>query len=467
MPKLKLTETVLRDGQQSLAGARMTTEEMLPILPTLDRVGYHSAEVFGGATFDTCLRHLNEDPWHRLRTIRSNMPHTKLQMVMRGQSLVGYRNYPDDIVQYFVQKSVAGGIDILRIYDPLNDPRNVEVAITAAKREGAHVQGALCYTTSPVHSTETHLAYAERLLSLGADSICIKDMAGLLRPYEAYQLIKALHASHPTLSIHLHTHDTSGMAAMTVLKAVEVGVDVVDTALSPFSMGTSLPSTESVASAFTNTPYVPEVDMHALSQATEYFSALRERYIKDGRLPRALLKVDTSVLQHQIPGGMYSHMLAQICDFHGEDVLRRVKEEISLVRADAGYVPLVTPIVQIIGTQALQNVLCGERYKTVTDEFKALISGGWGKTPAPIDEAFLAAILGEDAKLMTARPAESLAPEVEYFRSTVAPYAEQEEDLLTLALFDKVAVKFFEWRNSQRYKLDRRAARKTATHPVG
>lgn len=467
MPKLKLTETVLRDGQQSLAGARMTTEEMLPILPTLDRVGYHSAEVFGGATFDTCIRHLNEDPWHRLRSIRSNMPHTKLQMVMRGQSLVGYRNYPDDIVQYFVQKAVSGGIDILRIYDPMNDARNTEVAIAAAKREGAQVQGALCYTTSPVHTMEHYLKYTDELLSLGADSICIKDMSGLLRPYEAYQLVKALHASHPSLPIQLHTHDTTGMAAMTVLKAVEGGVDVVDTSLSPFALGASLSSTESVASAFTNTPYVPEVDMHALSQATEYFSSLRERYIKDGRLPRTLLKVDTAVLRHQVPGGMYSHMLSQMCDFYGEDVLPRVLEEIIAVREDAGYVPLVTPLVQIIGTQALHNVLEGERYKTVTDEFKLLLAGGHGRTPAPVSKEFLSKILGTDRELTVGRPAESLRPEVEYFRSAVAPYAEQEEDLLTMALFDKVAVKFFEWRKNQRYKLDRRSAKRTATHPVG
>ena len=467
MPKLKLTETVLRDGQQSLAGARMKTEEMLPILPTLDRVGYHSAEVFGGATFDASLRYLGEDPWHRLRTIRSNMPHTKLQMVMRGQSLVGYRNYPDDIVQYFVQKCVAGGIDILRIYDPLNDERNIEVAARAAKREGAHVQGAICYTTSPVHTTESYLAYAGRLLSLGVESICIKDMGGLLRPYEAYQLIKALRASYPSLSIQLHTHNTAGMADMTVLKAVEVGVDVVDTALSPFAAGASLPATESIASAFTGTPYVPEVDMHALSQATEYFSALRERYVKDGKMPRELISIDTAVLEHQMPKGMYYHMYTELCDFYGKDVLRRALDEVVRVRADAGYVPLVTPIAQIVATQALYNVLDKERYARVTDEFKLLLSGAFGKTPAPINEELIRTLLGEDAVLITARPADSIPSEMEDFRSAVAPYAEQEEDLLTLALFDKTAVKFFEQRKNQRYRLDRRAARGSGTHPVG
>ncbi len=464
MPKLKLTETVLRDGQQSLAGARMTTEEMLPILPTLDRVGYHSAEVFGGATFDACLRHLNEDPWSRLYTIRSNMPHTKLQMTLRGQSLVGYRHYPDDIIQYFVQKSVANGIDIVRVYDPLNDARNVETAVRAAKREGAHVQGALCYTTSPVHSSEHFVRYAGELLSLGVDSICIKDMAGILRPYEAYQLIKALRSTYASLSIQLHTHDTAGMAAMTVLKAVEVGVDVLDTAISPFAYNASLAATESVASAFMNTPYVPEVDMHALSQASEYFSALRARYLKDGRIPNDALHASPSVLSHQLPGGMYYRTLKELCDFRSEGLFEKVLEEIPAVRADAGYVPLVTPTTQIIAMQALHNVLDGERYRTITDEFKDLIGGKYGKTPAPITDEIRILILGEDG--MIASHTVEPEPGVELFRNAVSPYAEQEEDLLTLALFDKLAIRFFEWRKNQRYRLDRRASRTSATHPV-
>lgn len=465
MPKLKLTETVLRDGQQSLAAARMTTAEMLPILPTMDKIGYHSAEVWGGATFDVCLRQLHEDPWSRLRAIRSSMPHTKLQMVLRGQNLVGYKHYPDDVVQYFVQKSVACGIDFVRVYDPLNDPRNVEHAIRAAKKEGATVQGALCYTTSPVHSTDSFLDYAKQLLSLGADSICIKDMAGLLRPYEAYQLIKALRAAYPSLSIQLHTHETTGMAAMTILKAVEVGVDIIDTAISPFACGASLSATESVVNAFSNTPYAPELDTHALAQATEYFTLLRSRYIKQGIMHRHVLKVDTDVLRHQIPSGFYSRFLAQVCKYRDETLLKKVMEEVPRVRADAGYVPLVTPISQIIGTQAFYNVTEGKRYAKVTDEFKALIGGHYGKTPAPIEPEFQRMILGDEIPI-SHRPADTMEGQVEHYRSIVAPYAEQEEDLLTLALFDNVAVNFFEWRKNQKYKIDDRAVRKTGTHPV-
>ncbi len=465
MPKLKLTETVLRDGQESLAGARMTTSEIATILPTLDKIGYHSVDVFGGDSFDVCLRRLNEDPWERLRTIRSNMPHTKLQMTVRGQSLVGYRNYPDDIVQYFVQKAIAGGTDIVRVYDPLNDIRNLETAIRTAKKEGKHVQGALTYTTSPVHSTEAFLDYAEQLISLGADSICIRDVAGLLRPYEAYQLVKALRTNYKSLSIQLHTHETTGIAAMTILKTVEVGVDVVDTSLSPFAAGNSLSSTESVAAAFLNTPYAPELDIHALTQATEYFNELRSRYLDNGIIDREFLKVDADVLRHQIPSGIYSHLLSEVCRHHGTEIFKKVLDEIPFVRSDAGYPPLVTPIVEILGTQALYNVLNGDRYKTVTPEFEELVAGKYGQTPAPITAEFQKAILGDRIPI-THRPADTLEPMVEFYRTKVAPYAEQEEDLLTMALFEDVAVKFFEWRKNQRYKLDSRASHRNATHPV-
>ncbi len=465
MPKLKLTETVLRDGQESLIGARMTTSEITTILPTLDKVGYHSVEVFGGSTFDVCLRHLHTDPWDRLRTVRANMSHTKLQATLRGQSLVGYRNYSDDIVQYFVQKAIANGIDIVRVYDPLNDIRNVETVIRTAKREGKQVQGAICYTTSPVHSTESFLDYAEQLISLGADSICIMDEAGLLRPYEAYQLIKALHANYKSLSIQLHTHETTGMAAMTILKAVEVGVDVVDTSLSPFASGNSLSSTESMVAAFQSTPYVPELDMHALAQVTEYFTDIRARYLENGVLDRDFLKVDTDVLRHQVPSGIYSRLLSEVCRHNGKDILKKVLDEVPFVRSDAGYPPLVTPIVEILGTQALYNVLNGERYKTVTPEFEALIAGKYGKTPAPIATDFEKMILADTIPI-SHRPADTLVPMVEFYRAKVAPYAEQEEDLLTLAIFEDVAVKFFEWRKNQRYNLDSRATYRSATHPV-
>lgn len=465
MPKLKITETVLRDGQEFLAGARITTSEIATILPTLDKVGYHSVDVFGGSSFDVCLRYLNEDPWERLRIISSNMPHTKRQMTVRGQSLVGYRNYPDDIVKYFIQKAVSDGIDIVRVYDPLNDIRNLETAITAAKDEGKSVQGTLTYTASPVHSTEAFLDYAEQLVSLGVDSICIRDEAGLLRPYEAYQLVKALRTNYKALPLQLHTHETTGMAAMTILKTVEVGVDVVDTALSPFACGNSLSSTESIAAAFMNTPYVPEIDAHALAQASEYFSDLRTRFLDAGTIDRNFLKVDPDVLRHQIPTGLYSRMLGEVCRHNGSDVYKKVLDEIPFVRSDAGYPPLVTPIVEILGTQALYNVLNGERYKTVTSEFEDLIAGKYGRTPAPISAEFQKTILGERIPI-SHRPADTLDPMVEFYRTKVSPYAEQEEDLLTMALFEDVAIKFFEWRKNQRYKLDSRASHRSATHPI-
>ena len=465
MPKLKLTETVLRDGQQSIAATRMTTAEMVPILPVLDKIGYHSLEVFGGATFDTCLRHLHEDPWQRLRTIRGNIQHTKLQMLFRGQNVLGYKPYPDDIVQYFVQKSVANGIDIIRVYDALNDPRNLETAIRAAKKEKATVQAAICYTVSPAHTTESFVAYAQTLLSMGADSICIKDMSGQLRPYDAYQLIKALRAESNNMQVQLHTHTTAGLASMTVLKAVEVGVDIVDTALSPFSAGASLPPTEAIASAFLGTPYAPEIDMAALSEATAYFAELREKYMDEGLIDRNVLKVNVDTLHHQVPYGTYSTMFERLCDMGARNLLPQVLTEITRVRDDAGNPPLVTPISQIVGAQALQNVLDGERYKTVTEDFKKLIGGEYGRLPGTVESMFQKSILGDELPI-TYRPADALEPAVEKYRSRVAPYAEQEEDLLTLAIFEDVAVRFFEWRKNQRYNLDPRASRRFGVHPV-
>lgn len=464
MPRLKLTETVLRDGQQSLAAARMPTAEMVPILPTLDKVGFHSLEVFGGATFDTCLRFLHEDPWQRLRTIRGNIQQTKLQMLFRGQNVLGYKPYPDDIVEYFVQKSVANGIDIIRVYDALNDPRNLETAIRAAKKEKATVQAAICYTVSPAHTTESFVAYAQTLLSMGADSICIKDMSGQLKPYDAYQLIKALRAENSNMQIQLHTHTTAGLASMTVLKAVEVGVDVVDTALSPFSSGASLPPTEAIVSAFLGTPYAPEIDMSALSEATAYFADLREKYIDEGLISRNMLKVSVDTLHHQLPYGAYFTMFEKLCSMGANNLLPEVLTEISRVRDDAGYPPLVSPISQIIGTQALQNVLDGSRYKTVTEDFKNLIGGKYGRLPGTVEPMFLKSVLGDDLPI-THRPADMFAPAVEKYRSRVAPYAEQEEDLLTLAIFEDVAIRFFEWRKNQRYRLDSRA-RRYGVHPV-
>ena len=464
MPKLKITETVLRDGQQSLAGARMTAQEMVPILPTLDRVGFHSIEVFGGATFDTSLRYLGEDPWEKLRSIRANMPSTPLQMLFRGQSALGYRHYPDDIVSSFIQRAGANGISVVRVYDALNDYRNLETAIRAAKRERLIVQAAICYTTSPVHSTETFVSYAKALLDLGADSLCIKDMAGILRPYDAYQLIKALRAELPMTPIQLHTHATAGLASMTILKAVEIGIDIIDTAISPFAEGASLPATEAVAAAFVNTPYATSLDTAALSEASEYFSHLRARYIKKGLIDPAMLRVDEGVLLHQMPTGTYSALFSQLCRLRAENRVPEVYNEIVRVRADAGYPPMVTPIAQIVAMQALQNVLDGERYQTVTDDFAALIGGRYGRLPVQPEPMFLKQILG-DTLPISHRPADTIENAVEKYRSMVAPYAEQDEDLLTLAMFEDMAKHFFEERKNRKYHLDPRASRSHAVHP--
>lgn len=465
MPKLKITETILRDGQQSLALTRMTTEEMVPILPTLDRIGYHALEVFGGATFDVCLRYLNEDPWHRLRVLRANLPSAHLQMLFRGQCAFGYRHFPDDIVQSVIQRAAAGGIDIVRVYDALNDYRNLETAISTAKREQLTVSAAICYTESPVHTTEYFVNRAREYVSLGADNICIKDMAGILRPYEAYQLIKALRAELPSVPLQLHTHATAGLAAMTILKAVEVGVEYVDTALSPFAEGASLPATESVTAAFVNTPYAPTLDAAALAEAETYFSQLRTKYIQRGLISPNALRTSPEVCEHQFSTGTYSVLFEQLCSMDAKDRLPEVYEEIRHVRADAGYVPLVTPIAQVIGTQALRNVIDGERYKTVTGDFRDLIAGKYGRLPAPIEPIFMKQILG-DTIPVSYRPADKLENAVEKYRNLVAPYAEQDEDFLTLAMFENVAKHYFEQRKKQKYNLDSAASSAYAVHPI-
>ncbi len=465
MPKLKLTETILRDGQQSLAMTRMTTEEMVPILPTLDRVGYHSLEVFGGATFDVCLRYLNEDPWHRLRVLRANLPSSQLQMLFRGQSAFGYRHYPDDIVQSTVQRAAAGGVDIMRVYDALNDYRNLETAIATAKRERLSVSAAVCYTESPVHTTEYFVTVAKEYVNLGADTVCIKDPSGLLRPYEAYQLVKALRAELPSVPLQLHTHTTAGLAAMTVLKAVEIGVEHVDTALSPFAEGASLPATEAVASAFANTPYAPTLDSAAMEEAALYFSQIRARYVKEGLISPDILRANPEVCLHQMPSGTYSQLFEQVCRMDAADRLPEIYEEICRVRADAGYAPLVTPISQVIATQALRNVLDGERYKTVTSDFRALISGSYGRLPSPVEPIFQKQVLGDELPI-SYRPADKLAGAVEKYRNLVAPYAEQDEDFLTLAMFEEVAKHYFEERKRQKYHLDFAASKAFPVHPI-
>ncbi len=452
MSKVKITETVLRDSHQSLIATRMTTEQMLPILEALDSVGYHSLEAWGGATFDSCLRFLNEDPWERLRTIRSHVKNTKLQMLFRGQNILGYRHYSDDVVAYFVQKSIANGIDILRIFDALNDPRNLRTAIEATRREGGHVQAAISYTTGPVYTTEYYTQYAKTLEEMGADSICIKDMAGLLKPYDAYELVKALKET-VKLPIQLHTHYTSGLASMTLLKAIEAGVDVVDTAMSPLAMGTSQPPTEALVATLAGTEYDTGISLESLDPITKYFAPLREEFLASGLLGPKMLKVDVNALIYQVPGGMLSNLVSQLKQAGKSDKLTEVLEEVPRVRADAGYPPLVTPSSQIVGTQAVFNVIGGERYKMVTKEFKGLVQGQYGKAPVELDPDFVQKIIG-DAERITARPADALAPELDALREKIAPYMEQDEDVLSYALFEQVALKFFEYRKAKKYGID-------------
>lgn len=461
--KVKICETVLRDSHQSLIATRMTTEEMLPILPAIDEVGYHAIECWGGATFDACMRFLNEDPWQRLRVIRDNVKNTKLQMLFRGQNILGYRHYADDVVEYFVQKSIANGIDIIRIFDALNDPRNLKTAIEATKRENGHVQAALSYTTGPVFSNEYFAKYAKQLEEMGADSICIKDMAGLLTPYDAYDLVKAIKAvCH--IPVELHTHYTAGLASMTALKAIEAGCDIIDTAISPMALGTSQPPTEPIVATLQGTPYDTGLDLAKLDVVSKYFTDLREKYIANGLLDPKVLKVNINTLLYQVPGGMLSNLISQLKQAGKSDLLNAVLEEVPRVRAEAGYPPLVTPSSQIVGTQAVYNVLTGERYKSVTKEFKGLVRGDYGKTPVEIDPSFRKKIIGDDAPVV-GRPADALKPELERLRSEIADKMVQDEDVLSYALFDKVALKFFEQRDIDR-KLAEVAANSDAKYYV-
>jgi len=444
----------------------MTTEEMLPALEILDDIGYHSIECWGGATFDACLRFLDEDPWERLRILRKKMPKTKLQMLFRGQNMLGYRHYADDIVEYFVQKSVANGIDIIRIFDALNDIRNLETSIKAARKEkGAHVQVAISYTTSPVHNIEYFVKYAKDLENTGADSICIKDMAGLLTPYETYELVKAL-KENVKIPIQLHSHFTAGIADMVMLKGIEAGADVIDTALSPLAMGTSHPATESMVAALAGTEYDTGLDLKKLNEATRYFSTLRRKYMESGLLNPKMLEVDTNALIYQVPGGMLSNLVSQLKQAGQEDKLEQVLQEVPRVRQDSGYPPLVTPTSQIVGTQAVLNVISGERYKMVTKEFKGLVKGEYGKTPVPIDPEFVKKIIGDEEPI-TCRPADLLEPELDKMRKEVSEWYEQEEDILTYAQFGQVAVKFFEKRRNRKYGIDgKHLNMEEKVHPV-
>lgn len=452
MGKVKITETVLRDAHQSLIATRMTMDEMLPILPLMDKVGYHSVECWGGATFDACLRFLNEDPWERLRTLKKNLPNTKLQMLFRGQNMLGYRHYADDVLEYFVQKSVANGIDIIRIFDALNDIRNLETAIKAAKKEGAHTQVAISYTLGDVFTTDYYVDYAKRIENSGADSICIKDMAALLTPYETEKLVKAL-KSAVKIPIQLHTHYTSGLASMCLLKGIEAGVDVIDTAMSPLALGTSHTPTESMVAALQGTEYDTGLDLVLLTEIRDYFMKLRKKYIDSGLLDPKMLAVDANALIYQVPGGMLSNLLSQLKQAGKEDKLEEVLKEVPRVRKDAGYPPLVTPSSQIVGTQAVFNVIMGERYKMVTKEFKGIVRGEYGRTPVPIDPEFRKKIIGDDTPI-DCRPADLLEPELDKLKKECAEWTEQEEDVLSYAQFGQVAVKFFENRRNAKFGID-------------
>jgi len=465
MAKVKITETVLRDAHQSLIATRMTTDDMLPIIEKLDKVGYHSLECWGGATFDASLRFLNEDPWDRLRKIRAAAKNTKLQMLLRGQNLLGYKHYADDVVDYFVEKAIDNGIDIIRIFDALNDIRNVERAVKACKKAGGHAQVALSYTISPVHDLEYFVELGKQLVDMGADSLCIKDMAGLLLPYAAYDLVKAL-KENINIPIQLHTHYTSGVASMTYLKAIEAGVDVVDCAISPMAMGTSQPPTEPLVATLQGTPYDTGYDLNLLTEIAAYFRPLREKYLTSGLLSTKVMGVDVNTLKYQVPGGMLSNLVSQLKQANKEDKFEEVLQEIPRVRKDFGYPPLVTPTSQIVGTQAVMNVITGERYKMVPKESKALVKGEYGKTPAPISKEIQDLILkGEEP--ITCRPADLIKPELESIRNEIKEYIEQDEDVLTYALFPQVALNFFKYRQAQKYKIDSGLVDyENQTHPI-
>lgn len=463
--KIGITELVLRDAHQSLLATRMPLSDMLPILEKLDQVGFHSLECWGGATYDACLRFLNEDPWERLRTLRKKCPKTKLQMLFRGQNMLGYRHYADDVVEYFVQRSVANGIDIIRIFDALNDIKNLEVSIKAAKKEGAHAQVAISYTTGPVFTDEYYVDYAKRIEAAGADSICIKDMAALLTPYKTYDLVKAIKGA-VKIPLQLHTHYTSGLASMCELKAVEAGIDYLDTAMSPLALGTSHAPTESMVAALKDTPYDTGLDLVLLNEIREYFMTLREKYIKSGLIDPKMLATNTKALVYQVPGGMLSNLLSQLKQAGKVEQFEEVLQEVPRVRKDAGYPPLVTPTSQIVGTQAVFNVITGERYKMCTNEFKDLVAGKYGTTPVPIDDEFAKKIIG-DTPRVTCRPADLLQPELDSLRKECAEWTEQEEDVLSYAQFPKVAMDFFKKRAEKKYGIDgKHADVKNRVHPV-
>lgn len=442
--RLRITDTVLRDAHQSLLATRMKLEHMVPVLEKLDKIGYWSVEMWGGATFDSALRFLDEDPWERIRTIRKHMPNTRLQMLLRGQNIVGYRHYPDDIVEKFVERAHANGIDVFRIFDALNDERNMRVSIKTVNRVDAVAEAAISYTISPVHNIENYVKLALKLKSLGADIICIKDMAGLISPFDAYSLVSRL-KKKVRLPVHLHAHSTSGMATASILKAVEAGVDIVDTAISSMSEGTSQPPTEAVVAQLQNTPYQTGLDLDRFTVIADYFREVRSNY---SEFESTYTGIDTNVLRYQIPGGMISNLAKQLKDQNALDRMNEVLKEVPRVRMDLGYPPLVTPSSQIVGTQATLNVLTGERYKMVTKETKDYIKGLYGKPPASISDKIIKKVIGSE-KRITRRPADLLKPEFDHHKKSLGKLARNDEDVLSYALFPTVALEFFERREAE------------------
>ena len=463
--KVLITDTILRDAHQSQAATRMTTEQMLPMLDALDDIGYYSLEAWGGATFDSCLRFLNEDPWERLRILKSHLKKTKIQMLLRGQNLLGYKHYSDDVVEKFIEYSIKNGVDVVRVFDALNDVRNLETSIKAIKKYGGICEVAISYTTSPVHTNEYFVELAKKCEELGADNICVKDMANLLLPYTAYELISSLKkALKPSTLVHLHTHNTTGTGDMVNLKAIEAGCDIVDTALSPLANGTSQPSTEALVKTLEGTPYDTGIDISKLLPITNYFKTVANDLEKAGYLN--VRKVDVNTLVYQVPGGMLSNLMNQLKQQNKLDKLDAVLAEVPNVRKDCGYPPLVTPSSQIVGTQAVLNVLNGERYKMVTKEFKGLLKGEYGKLPAAPNAEVVKKVVG-DEKIITCRPADLIKPEFEKYKAECAEYSDKVEDILSYALFNEVAVNFFKWRLAKEKAIDKNMANnKDGVYPV-
>jgi len=450
MSKLYITDTILRDAHQSLAATRMRTEDMLPACEVLDSIGYWSLEVWGGATFDTCLRFLNEDPWERLRKLRKALPNTKLQMLFRGQNILGYKHYADDVVEQFCKKAIENGIDVVRIFDALNDPRNLEAAIRFTKKYGGICEPAISYTVSPVHDEDYFVKLAKELVQMGADTVCIKDMANLLLPYDAYRLVTRL-KKEIDVPIHLHTHNTTGTGDMVYLMAAQAGVDIVDCALSPFGNGTAQPATEPLVATLQGTERDTGLDLKKLSEAAAIMRPVAERMLKEGIMNTKSLRVDINTLLYQVPGGMLSNLINQLKQAHAEDKYYDVLAEVPRVRKDFGYPPLVTPTSQIVGTQAVLNILNGERYKVFTKESKALLRGEYGLLPGPVNEEVRKKAIGDD-EVITCRPADLLKPELDTYREEIKDHIRQDEDVLSYALFPQVALKFFEAREAAEKK---------------